>query len=277
MPESAPWLTPFSLDEGQAATFRIGSFALQVHRRAREWRVLTATSADLAAVDVDTKVPDPEPGPLPFEVAAARPMRFVFEDGEDALRLRPRLADRPVVVRPADALYLLPGASVEVFVSTIVWVVLEHVRSGVVLLDLPALRPSDTWFGPSTRDGELAYASRTSARLDARDLPARPHRATTCIRLENTGSAPRSLAKVMLPAPSLELWQMPTGMLWTQTVELTLGDGEESPLRFRPGPPEVAGTGASSAGPDAPAPVRVAGARRLMQRSLLVRAMSAIF
>lgn len=261
----APWLEPFALAEGETATFRIGTLALQVTRRAREWRVQFATTNDLSAVDVDVRCPDPAPGPLPF-TGDPRLMRFAFDGKSDALRLRPRLADRAVVVRPADPLYLMPGAEVDVFVSTIVWVALELADSGATLLDLPALRPSDTWFGPSTREGELAYASRTSARLDLADLPARAHRATTNIHLVNAGRTPQSLARVLLPAPSLELWRLPSGMLWTQTVDLTIGDGEESPLRFRSGPPQGR-DGAELVSP----------ARRVAQKNIILRAMSAIF
>ncbi|MCC6623061.1 MAG: hypothetical protein IT385_17520 [Deltaproteobacteria bacterium] len=263
----APWLEPLTLVPGEVGTLRIGTSALLVTRRAREWRVQTATTSDLGALDVELRWPDPAPGPLPFS-GDARLMRFATDGRADALRLRPRLADRPVVVRPADKLYLLAGAEVDVFVSTILWIGLELADSGTPLVDLPALRPSDTWFGPSTREGELAYASRTSARLDLADLPARPHRATTCIHLVNAGRTPQSLARVMLPAPSLELWRMPSGLLWTQTVDLTLGDGEESPLRFRPGPPRDSGGAAEL----------VAGPRRpTAQKNILLRAMSAIF
>jgi len=269
----APWLEPFALAEGEAASFRIGTFALQVERRAREWRVQSASSGDLAALDVDVRCPDPAPGPLGFSGDPHR-ARFAHDGKADALRLRPRLADRAVIVRPAEPLFLLPGAEADVFVSTILWIALEQVATGVTLVDRPALRPSDTWFGPSTREGELAYASRTSARLDVDELPARPHRATTCIHLVNTGRTPQSLARVMLPAPSLELWRLPTsGMLWTQTVELALGDGDESPLRFRPGPPARAGAAAEVAGAE-----RVSEARRVAtSKNILLRAMSAIF
>ncbi|MFO0750516.1 MAG: hypothetical protein U1F43_33335 [Myxococcota bacterium] len=281
-----PWLTPFRLDEGETASFRIASFALQVERRAREWRVVTATTSDLAAQEVDIRIPDATRGPIPFTQELTR-ARFAFDASSDGLRLRPRLADRTMVVRPADPLYLLPGATVDVFVSTVLWIVLELAPGGVVLIDRPAHRPSDTWFGPTTQQGELAYASRTSARLDPRELPRRAHRATTRIRLTNTGKAARSLARVMLPAPELELWQLPSGMLWTQTVELSLGDGDETPLRFKPGPPAsddiarapagaahaVGGPPPAGAGPT----LLVSPPRRLAQKNLLLRAMSAIF
>lgn len=284
----APWLEPFTLAEGETATFRIACLALQITRRAHEWRIQSATTTDLSAVDVDVRLPDPAPGPLPFQ-DDARLSRWAFDQGHDTLVLRPRLADRTVVVRPADALYLLPGAALDVYVSTVVWIGLELAQpsspssanatesgvSGTVLLDRPALRPSDTWFGPSTREGELAYASRTSARLDVRELPARPHRATTRIRLQNVGRQPRSLARVMLPAPSLELWRVPSsGMLWTQTVELTLDDGDESPLRLKPGPPTMTTT----VDDVLDTPLLVASARvASVQKNFLARAMSAIF
>lgn len=265
-----PWLEPFALAEGQTATVRIASFAMQVQRRAREWRVNTATTSDLGASDVDLRIPDVQPQPLPF-MQDAQHARFAFDVATE-LRLRPRLADRTVVVRPADPLFLMPGATVDIYVSTIIWVALEVAPGGTVLVDRTAHRPSDTWFGPSTREGELAYASRTSARMDPRELPNRPNRATTRIRLANHSKAPRSLARVMLPAPELELWQLPSGMLWTQSIELPLGDSEEAPLKLEPGPPSSDAHGEAATGA-----ALVSPPRRLAQKSLFVRAMSAIF
>jgi len=265
-----PWLEPFALDEGQTATVHVASFALQILRRAREWRVTTATTNDLAASEVVLKIPDPAPQPLAF-TQDAHHARFAF-DHASPLQLRPRLADRTVVVRPADPLFLMPGATVDIYVSTIIWVVLELASDNTQLIDRTAHRPSDTWFGPSTRVGELAYASRTSARLDPHELPHRPNRATTRIRLVNDSPAPRSLERVMLPAPELELWQLASGMLWTQGVELALGSDEEAPVRLDPGPPALADHGEAGA-----APVRVSPPRLLARKSLLVRAISAIF
>lgn len=103
------------------------------------------------------------------------------------LKLVPIMADRLVVSRPKSPFRILPGQHATLFVSTPAWVRIA-LGNGKALAELPLFRPSDTWFGPSTLVGELGYAARTHCRLDVCDVPFRPHRAVTPLRVENRSS-----------------------------------------------------------------------------------------
>jgi len=227
------WSAEWALRRGEAGRLRLGPLELQLERRDSEWRVAQVIDPDPLRGDVS--VAFPEAGlSLDDERTTGR---FVAGEGSDRFRFVPRLADSSVVIRPARAFSLLPGVRVSVYVSTMVWVALELVPSGLILAEFPAGRVAQTWFGANTREGELCYLSRTSARLSLEGLAVRPARAVTRLWLRNTSRDAVSLERVLLPAPQLQLYLAPDGGLWTQSIEVELGDGGGD-LRFVAGPPD---------------------------------------
>ncbi len=268
-PEASPWSMPFRLKPGETGRFKLGPLRFWLERRAREWRITTEETGDILARDLsfecpaqDTEIPSPTRG--------VELRRFVSEATGGGFSLEPRLADRSVVVRPEEPLFLVPGAKAEVFVSSGLWMVLR-LEDGTELFERPIVRPSDTWFGPSPLEGELCYASRTSARLDLAEIPQRHHRAVTRILVENRSTTPRRIVRVLLPAPELALYRVSradaglTSQLWTQSCELILDDSGVSPLTFRSVPPFAEHA------------TLVAAARRASARNLISRALEAIF
>jgi hypothetical protein len=112
--------------------------------------------------------------------------RYSVRQTESQVSLQPALADRPVVSRPEDPLYVPPGESVTLYLSTALWILIELAESDRLLQELPSFRMSDTWFGPSTVDGEFCYATRTAGRVRLENVPRRYHRAVTPLRIRNT-------------------------------------------------------------------------------------------
>jgi hypothetical protein len=108
------------------------------------------------------------------------------------------------------------------------WVRARLQQRNHTLLDVAATRLSDTWFGPSTMEGELCYATTTSGRLNLVDLPVRVHRAITPVRINNAGEKPLKLEKLSLPVPFLSLFDTGAHGLWTE--EITLHHDERKDL-----------------------------------------------
>jgi hypothetical protein len=157
--------------------------------------------------------------------------RFVVGETPSALTLTPRLGNRPFIVRPESPLFLLAGQNTVLFVSTVVWVAAclstdNDEGKPTVLLENPAARPSDTWFGRNTRKGELCYASRTNARIDLAAVARRPHRAVTPVEIRNEGNDMLSISQLRVPVPALSLHQDEDDRLWTDAVRLVREEGE---------------------------------------------------
>jgi len=158
-------------------------------------------------------------------------LRFVTRD--PLVSLTPALGDRSVVVRPEHPLSILPGQHADLVITTPLWVQLSV--GGTVILDVPTFRPSDTWFGPTSTEGQLAYASRTRARLRAHAQPTVRGRASTHLRVTNGGTAPLPLTRVNLPVQRLPVWLDDAGFAWTAAVSLTSA-GDTASVVVKDGP-----------------------------------------
>jgi hypothetical protein len=168
---SAPWWSCRDVDEGQGICCTLGPLTLTLLRESDAWHLWMSreewdeTQAYEAAVE--TLQARPEPGDSE---------RFVFGKSPRRLCLRPLLADRSVVVRARQSVFIPPGEEAMLYLSTPVWVSVDLGEPARALREIPVQQLSDTWFGPSTREGELCYAARTHARNHLDEVPRRPHR-----------------------------------------------------------------------------------------------------
>jgi len=230
-----PWWREEPFEVGDVRTWQIGPLSLAVQRTAREWKLAHRWNGAIR-LEFDWQVTSedhfPEDG---WELS-----RFVFSATGSSLELAPALADRPVVTSPRVPLLVSPGEQVTLFVSSPLWLVVRGERQ--TLLEIPVHRPSDTWFGPSTREGELCYAARTQAALEVGNLPLLARRAATPVRLRNRADSPLQLERLKLPVPFLSLFAAADGTLWTETVTMTREESSEmAEVGVRNGPPGEAG------------------------------------
>lgn len=231
------WWGEVTLPLGGVGRWRAGPSTVRVERRASDWRVWHEGGGDPYATVAERvrAVGDDAP-------EGASTLRFSFAETPDTLRVRPSLADRPVIVRPETPLAVPPGETVTLYASTPVWMALKfevrRPRRGrapaadlAVVAELPTARPTDTWFGPNTREGELCYAVRTAARTEVADLPLRPHRAVTAVTVENQAATPLDLVRIAVPMPFLALHVAPDGRLWTDGVRFVREADEDTTVQ----------------------------------------------
>lgn len=196
---------------GSARRWRIGPLTLRVARGEGEWRVERAADEDPLADVLELAVED---DPEAEELKTVD--RFGFAGDDDQLTLTPALADRAIVSRPDSSFRLPAGERLTLFVGSPLWLRLSV--SGRLLADLPIYRPSDTWFGQTTMEGELCYASRTVCRTRLEETIRRPHRALSAVQIKNLADEPLPLERVKLPVPYLALYVADDGRLWTQDL-----------------------------------------------------------
>ena len=238
-PRDQAWWGELRLREGQSARWRIGSLELAARRGRQEW---------LLAFDWDPARPETEDWQLELDAELSDELadheRFVVGETGDRLALRPLLADRPVVSLPRLPVQLLPEREATLYVGTPIWVRVEAGEPAVTLRELPSRRASDTWFGGSTREGELCYATQTRARLQAENLPVLSHSAVTAVRIRNEAASPLSVERLKLPVPLLSLYCDQRRRLWTEAVTLIRSEEESEMASLDIGdgpPPEAAG------------------------------------
>lgn len=240
----------------------LGPLELRLHRLKHELRLSAYT--DRAEPRRAAVVEVPWEGPeLP---AGAELQRFGFPEAPDRVRLLPALADRPTIIRPELPFWVQSGDSVQVYVSSPIWVQVA-LTNGRVLTELPTLRPSDTWFGPNTTRGELCYALATPLRLVLDDSVRPPGRAFTPVLVHNDSPTPMNLARLRLPVPNLSLWADAGGRMLTEAVTLRhTGEQDLAEITLGDKPPE-----------SLEAQQFVAGPREPLTRSFALRAIESVW
>jgi hypothetical protein len=195
----------------------IGTTRIGLRRVGLELRVAVDRGADQ----------DVAPAVLPGALSVDDQVRLLVPPG--AVRVRPQTADRAVVARVVTPLVVAPNASVQVFLSTPLWMDIGGVWDAPVQ---PSMR---TWFGPSTVQGVLAYASRTRLRTARERLTPGPDRIFTSAVVRNLGSDPLRIERLLVPVERLALFADAQGVIWTQDVVYERTEGEQARVLLQDG------------------------------------------
>ncbi len=211
------WWGEFSLDVGATVQWEIGPFRIAVQRLPGEWFVgheqIEPTEGEqewrVTSVNLDVN-----------ENEFVQVARFVCQNTPGQITASPALADRPVVTRPFKPFTVPADENATIYVSTPLWFSLAAGKPPQLLLEHPIQRPSDTWFGPSTQEGEVCYASQTYGRLNLENLAVQAHRALTQVQIHNKSAVPLLIERINLPVPYLSLFATTDGALWTEAVTM---------------------------------------------------------
>lgn len=262
------WWGEERVELGDLRRWRVGPASVWAERQEREWRVWRHQDEDFLAAGFEVAAP----ASIDEIPAGATMHRYGFERTPPLVSLVPALADRPMIVKPESPFSVPSGESATLFVGTPTWIAVRFGSPPQPLLEFPSFRPSDTWFGPSTREGELCYATRTAARLDLTDMPVRANRAITPVRIRNRASDALLVERLKVPVMYLSLFHGPHAksdvLLWTEPLTLareTSGDLAELQIE-RAAPVE--------SGRDA---IKVADRRQQPEANLALRAFAKLF
>lgn len=258
------WWGDFKLDNEQSRLWHIGPLTLIVRCLSGEWQIAHQRVDNRLDGEAVWDVRDTDQLPETLENTS----RYIFQQTTGQLNIAPIMADRPIVSRPHTPFYLSAGEEVTVYVSSPLWLQLATGLSTVRELESIAIqRPSDTWFGPSTREGELCYATTTHCRIHLDDVPLRPHRAITPVFIRNQANTALAVERLNLPAPLLPLYASSKGQLWTPDVTLIREkDGEMAKLKIDNKPPA-----------ESEHAVQLGKPRNNADSSVLFRAFNAVF
>lgn len=258
------WWGSFTFSLEQNIQWRIGPLTLIVRYRDGEWHIGHHRTETFEDLDVTWEVQSTDQLPDTLDNNS----RYIFSQTVKQMIVTPRLADRPIISRPRIPFNLTAGEEVTLYVSSLLWLELALGTSPSTKLEEVAIqRPSDTWFGPSTLEGELCYASATHCRINLAELPQRAHRAITPVRIRNQADTTLTIERLNLPAPLLSIYACADGQLWTPRVTLTRGkDGDMAELLVDNKAPE-----------EAKSPELVSRPRTTANVGVLIRAFNAVF
>ena len=233
--KQSSWWGSFKLEIEQNKEWHLGPLKLIVRRLKNEWQVAHETADDFDNIDASWKINNTEQLPETLDNNS----RYILHDTTGQLIITPQLADRPIISRPHIPFNLAAGEEITLYVSSSLWLELAIGSTPTkVLKSIAIQRLSDTWFGPSTLEGELCYASTTHCRLDLEELPKRSHRAITPVLIRNQSKTTLLIERLNLPTPLLPLYASSNDQLWTPQVTLTREkDGDMAELKIDNNPP----------------------------------------
>ncbi|MFH2008197.1 MAG: hypothetical protein ABI333_16560 [bacterium] len=264
MSARSTWWGSYEIPVGTCGGWTVGPLSLWVERLEGEWRVAYKTTED--HLDPTIRVQVPVEGVDLMELDKVT--RFAVTGADPVVHVTPVLADRPFISRPEKPFVVLPQDEITVYISTPVWLRIEVGEPRRQLLEVPTVRPSDTWFGPDTMQGELCYAARAAMRLNLEQVPLRAHRAITAIQVRNRGLEVLTVDRLNLPVVYLSLFQGADDELWTENVVFERPAGsDEFQLRLR----ESAGRGSKEGA------VEVGAPRQVLPDRVSVRALASLF
>ncbi|MFB2537936.1 MULTISPECIES: hypothetical protein [unclassified Acinetobacter] len=222
----------------QSYAWHFGSLYCRIIRNSKEWRIeyhrpkfQHESQQDWQNLPQDMAFPEP----VQFE-------RYMFKTTQENLMLMPRLADRSVVIKPVQPIYIPESQQATLFISTPLWIcgLVEQQRDA--LFDIPIIRPKDTWFGNPTM-GQLCYATLVNGSVDLDLLPPRAFRAVTAIHFYNGSNQQMRLERINVPVPSLPLfYSESTQRLWTSEIKVYQGAIDKPPrIRIESRTPPMAG------------------------------------
>jgi len=231
------WWGKFKLEIENNKEWHVGPLKLIVRRLNNEWQIAHESKDDFDSLDFSWEIKDTEEQ----LVSCSNNSRYILHDTTGELIVIPRLADRSIVSRPHMPFNLAANEEIVLYVSSPLWIDLEvgttHLKS------LAIQRLSDTWFGPSTLEGDFCYASTTHCRLNYEDLPKRSHKAITPVLIKNRSETTLLLERLNLPIPLLPLYKSLSGQLWTPQITLIREkDGDMAELKVDNVPPTEIGT-----------------------------------
>ncbi|MBA6391325.1 hypothetical protein H4J38_11140 [Colwellia sp. BRX10-3] len=256
------WWGEFTFSLQQQRCWQFGDRSIILKRDENEWNswnLETVTENDQAMI-----VGEPDDDCC---MKAAKFGRYLQQNTSDKIQVLPLLADRSVVTRPDTPLTLLAGEKARLYVSTPIWFSAKLLPKGECLLDLPFWRPSDSWFGPSTRVGQICYAKYTAARIQLNNIEKRPHRAITPITVINNHNEALTIERISVPVTLLHLYADQEHQLWTTGISVHRdGHSDNVELHLDKHAPV-----------EANAPVLISNPRVATEQSILIRSISSLF
>jgi len=146
--------------------------------------------------------------------------RFIQSNDSNQIKIRPKLADRSIVAKPHEPIFLPSKQTITIYISTPVWLAFFVNGNENSLFEIPTFELPDTWFGPKPSQGELCYASRFSGRVKLDSLPRRAGRIITPVTIENNGIDNLKLDKLAIPSDFLSIYLTQRGELWTPSLNV---------------------------------------------------------
>lgn len=199
LPKQECWWGSFLIEEEQSHFFKIGDLVTCVDRFNQKWHITTYHE-----------------GQQPLKTFAAQT--------SNEITLKPILPDRALLSLLDRPCYIPLGDTLLVYISVPLWIQISAGKPATVLDEFATEVLADTWFGKSTRTGELCYNNPIHGSPRLEDLTQDSTHAIIPVSIENRTKSTNLLHELKIPLEHLSLYSDKKNRLWTEHLHLYQDD-----------------------------------------------------
>ncbi len=199
--EQELWWGSFLIEEEQSRFFKIGQLVTCVDRFNHQWHITTYHE-----------------GEQPFKTFAAQT--------SNTISLKPVLPDRALLSLLDRPCYIPLGETLQVYISVPLWIQISAGHPSTVLDEFATETLADTWFGKSTRAGELCYNNPIHGSPRLEDLSQDSTHAIIPVSIENRTKGTNLLHELKISLDNLALYSDKKNRLWTEHLHLYQEDSD---------------------------------------------------
>ena len=235
------WWGSFPLAENAFISWHVGDRAIAIQRLSNEYRVWdvqtavdTRTNPTVDVKNADSLLAFTNNNPNLNSLTEVDSQRFLTQHTKLSLNVKPMMPDRAVVIKPKIPISILPKESISLYAHIPLWGAFLHVESDEnsekTIIDIPIARPSDSWFGSSTMEGELCYAIDSDAYTNQHTIEHSLMFAVTQIEIDNQSDSPLLVRRIKVPTTNLCLYQDSSGQLYSDNLVVINEDEKSKPI-----------------------------------------------
>jgi|AntRauTorcE11898_2_1112593.scaffolds.fasta_scaffold08025_3 hypothetical protein len=150
--------------------------------------------------------------------------RWAHKLGSGSLKILPVFPDMPLMVHSEYELKVSPQTHIQIFTRIPVWVRICLSKNNYVLVELPTIKLSRTWFG-SPVEGELCYHATTKARRDLARVEQKPYLVSCPISITNKSEGELNFERFCFRVERLSMFEHASD-LWADETEILYQGGD---------------------------------------------------
>ena len=165
-----------------------------------------------------------------------------FVGSMETIKIVPIVPDRPLVLKPSNAVKLLPGRAVTFYFGIPLWirVITERGNVSTTIRDVPLNTFSQIWFGDPL-GGELCYSLDISLFTQSEQIDLTPCTSLCKVRIKNGSASLLDLQKICLHTEYYTIFER-KGVLWTdELIYQFRGEEQSSQINYTRKPPKESG------------------------------------
>jgi len=218
------WKT-FELEPGESLIWDVGSICIHASRVGDDWLIARTESQNPNNVNIQI-----HPNGIPDELSMER---WAFKNPRTSITFKPKMPDRPLVVRPMTPLGLPPESEVQFFINipAFIEITISNKSFETQVGNLPSQTLSNTWFGDNF-SGVFCYSNKTQIRREKAELTVIPNHIICPFRIKNKGDEILHVERICLRVKYLAIWAGKVRLWSNQVTTVFRGHGKETQLEF---------------------------------------------